>query len=131
MQLFRESPLTPNKYSRPQTPLKEVRGITLHWVENPGTSADFNRNYFEMRKSGQHGYGSAHYIIDNRGILQCIPEDEMAYHVGAQSYTALALRFDWRSLGHNGAASREVGESALDSVDAGRHGQETLDILTG
>jgi N-acetylmuramoyl-L-alanine amidase CwlA len=91
MQLFRESLLTPNKYSRPQTPLTEVRGIAIHWVENAGTSADFNRNYFEMRKSGQHNYGSAHYIIDDRGILQCIPEDEMAYHVGARSYTAFAL----------------------------------------
>lgn len=71
--------LTPNKYSRPQIPLKTVKKIVLHYVGNPGTSAKANRNYFENQKSGGR-YVSAHYIVGLEGeILRCIPENEVAY----------------------------------------------------
>jgi len=66
-----------------ETIVQKVEGIAMHWVENPGTSAEFNRNWFEGRKTGEHGYGSAHYIVDSSGIIQCIPDDEIAFHVGA------------------------------------------------
>jgi N-acetylmuramoyl-L-alanine amidase CwlA len=89
--VIREALLTPNWFSRPETKLDCVRAIALHWVENPGTSAEFNRLYFEGRKDGMSGYGSAHYIIDDTETVRCIPEDEMAYHVGGvQEYTAMA-----------------------------------------
>ena len=49
--------------------------------------------YFEERKNGRKGWGSAHYIIDMSGeIVWCIPEREMAYHVGADRYTEYAKR---------------------------------------
>ena len=83
--------LTPNEYSRPMKPMN-VRGIVLHWVENPGQSARSVMHYFEQRKEGKHGYGSAHYIVDDEEIIQCIPWDEMAYHVGAKQYTEMALK---------------------------------------
>ena len=84
--------LTPNPYSRPQVKLRKILALVLHWVENPGTSANFNRSYFERRRYGKTGYGSAHYIVDLSGdILACIPIDEMAYHVGAAKYTTYAL----------------------------------------
>ena len=74
--------LTPNEWSRPQRPIDEVRAIAMHWVENPGTGAQFNWDWFELRKGGQHGYGSAHFIIDPIETIWCMPLDEMAYHVG-------------------------------------------------
>ena len=78
--------LTPNEYSRPRTKLKGVKAIVLHWVANPGTSAEGNWNYFE--KHPDKSYGSAHFIIDSTGlILWAIPLNEMAYHVGADVYT--------------------------------------------
>ncbi|MCR8982694.1 peptidoglycan recognition family protein [Brevibacillus laterosporus] len=43
----------------------------------------------------RHGecQGSAHYIIDLNGdILRCIPENEMAYHIGSTTHTASALK---------------------------------------
>jgi N-acetylmuramoyl-L-alanine amidase len=83
--------LTPNQYSRPQRPLEQIKGIVVHWVENPGKSAEFNRNYFESLKDSQKHYASAHYVIDSNTIIQCIPENEMAYHVGADKYTDLAM----------------------------------------
>jgi N-acetylmuramoyl-L-alanine amidase CwlA len=80
--------LTPNKYSRPQTALHKIKGLIMHWVANPQTSAEFNRNYFEMRKNGKLGYGSAHLIVGLTGeIIQCIPLDEVAHHAGPTSKT--------------------------------------------
>jgi N-acetylmuramoyl-L-alanine amidase len=76
--------LTPNKYSRPQVKLKEVRGIVIHYVANTNSSAIANRNFFENRKYGKTDFGSAHFIVGLKGdIIQCLPEDEMAYHVGS------------------------------------------------
>ena len=71
--------LTPNKYSRPQIPLKSVKKAVLHYVGNPKSSAMANRNYFENQKSGGR-YVSSHYIVGLEGeILRCVPENEVAY----------------------------------------------------
>jgi N-acetylmuramoyl-L-alanine amidase len=89
--LIVEDLLTPNEYSRPQRKLREVRGIVMHWVANPMTTPGQNREFFEQRRHGQNGYGSAHYIIGTAGqILQVIPDTEMAYHVGSKEYTEYA-----------------------------------------
>lgn len=80
--------LTKNPYSRPGKPLEKVKGIVVHWTANEakGANAKRNRDYFESLKTGDKGYASAHYIVDDEEIILCIPEDEMAYHVGAKSY---------------------------------------------
>ena len=71
--------LTPNKYSRPQIPLKSVKKVVLHYVGNPKSSAMANRNYFENQKNGGR-YVSSHYIVGLEGeILRCVPENEVAY----------------------------------------------------
>lgn len=71
--------LTPNKFSRPQIPLKSVKKVVLHYVGNPKSSAMANRNYFENQKNGGR-YVSSHYIIGLEGeILRCVPENEVAY----------------------------------------------------
>ena len=71
--------LTPNKYSRPQIPLKSVKKAVLHYVGNPKSSAMANRNYFENQKNGGR-YVSSHYIVGLSGeILRCVPENEVAY----------------------------------------------------
>jgi N-acetylmuramoyl-L-alanine amidase CwlA len=85
--------LTPNEYSRPQRKLHTVKAIVIHWVANPSTTARANRDFFEIRADGGKGYGSAHYIIDDREVIEAIPQDEMAYHVGADTYTPFALEF--------------------------------------
>ena len=76
--------LTINNWSRPGKKLKAVLAIVMHWTANPKASAKANRDYFEQRKCGSDGYGSAHYIIDQDGsIIQAIPETEIAYHCGS------------------------------------------------
>ena len=88
-----ENLLTPNPYSRPGNKLSKVKGIVIHWVANRNSTAAANRNFFESRKNGTKGYGSAHEIIDLNGeVVVCIPKDEMAYHVGSPNpYTEEAL----------------------------------------
>lgn len=85
-----ENLLTINKYSRPGTKIIKTKAIVLHWVGNPNQGAESVRKFFESLKSqGDDGtkFASAHEIIDTDGSrLVCIPEAEMAYHVGAQNY---------------------------------------------
>lgn len=72
--------LTPNEYSRPQTPLKKVKSVVVHYTANPGTRAEANRNYFESLKTSKITSASSHFVIGLNGeIIQCIPLDEISY----------------------------------------------------
>ena len=72
--------LTPNKYSRPQIPLTDVKKIAVHYVGNPKSTAKNNRDYFENLKNTHARYVSAHFIIGLDGeIIQCIPLSEWSY----------------------------------------------------
>ncbi len=72
--------LTPNKYSRPQTKLKKVNNIVIHYTANPGSDAEANRNYFESLKDSHITYASSHFIVGLDGeIVQCIPLTEISY----------------------------------------------------
>jgi N-acetylmuramoyl-L-alanine amidase len=72
--------LTPNEYSRPQTPLTEVNSIVIHYTANPGTNAESNRNYFENLRINKLTSASSHFIIGLEGeIIQCIPLDEISF----------------------------------------------------
>lgn len=82
-----EALLTPNRWSRPQRSLGVVRAIVLHWYAHPKQTARGARGWWEARKDGARGYGSAHIAIDDRETLLCVPLDEIAYHVGADTYT--------------------------------------------
>jgi N-acetylmuramoyl-L-alanine amidase len=76
--------LTENEYSRPGKRLQKVLAIVIHWTANPAANAKQNRDYFESKKTGMSGYASAHYIIDQNGIIvAAIPENEVAYHCGS------------------------------------------------
>ena len=75
--------LTINEYSRPGRRIREMLGLVMHWTANPAANAKQNRDFFENKKTGMGGYGSAHYIIDQNGIIvAAIPENEVAYHCG-------------------------------------------------
>lgn len=76
--------LTVNEYSRPARKLHKVLAIVIHWTANPSANAKENRDFFENKKAGTGGYASAHYIIDQNGIIvAAIPENEIAYHCGS------------------------------------------------
>ena len=73
--------LAVNEWSRPGAPLKSVSGVVLHYVGNPGTSAQANRNYFNSLADGAlETYASSHFIVGLDGeVLQCVPMTEIAY----------------------------------------------------
>ena len=76
--------LTINPYSRPGRSIVMLKALVLHWTANPMANAKQNRDFFESRKTGMGGYGSAHYVIGQKGeIIHCIPDDEIAYHCGS------------------------------------------------
>lgn len=85
--------LTVNPYSRPGTELKKIRGIVIHYVGNPGTTAEANRNYFESLSAGTDGvYASAHFIVGLEGeVLQCIPLTEISYASNSRNDDTIAI----------------------------------------
>lgn len=89
----RQDYLTVNEWSRPGTELKEIRGVVIHYVGNPGTTAQANRNYFESLSSGKEGtYASSHFIVGLEGeVIQCIPLDEIAYASNTRNGDTVAI----------------------------------------
>ncbi len=84
--------LTSNPYSRPQTKLKKVKGLVIHYVANPGTTAQQNRNYFEGLKDSKITKASSHFIIGLDGeIIQCIPSGEIAYASNERNEDTLSI----------------------------------------
>ena len=91
--IYKLDPLTVNAYSRPGKPLTAVRAIVLHWTMAPGQDIKQTRQYWEDRFDGNNGFGGAHMLIDGERVLETIPLNEMAYHVGAERYTEFAVRY--------------------------------------
>lgn len=69
--------LTVNECPGPARPLEDIRGVVIHYVGNPGTTARANRNYFESLSSGEEAaYASSHFVVGLEGeVIQCIPLD--------------------------------------------------------
>lgn len=84
--------LTPNEYSRPQTPLNKVKSVVIHYTANPGTTAESNRNYFENLKDNQSTSVSSHFVIGLDGqIIQCIPLDEISYASNTRNIDTISI----------------------------------------
>lgn len=72
--------LTINPYSRPGIVRKKTKGIVIHYVANPMSSAKQNRDYFESLKYRHDRQASSHFIVGLDGeIIQCIPSEEISY----------------------------------------------------
>jgi hypothetical protein len=76
----------------------QPKGIVVHYVGNPRSTAMANRNYFNSS-----GVASAHYIIDMSGeIVQAIPDNEVAWHAGrsyGSKWNAMAKTNNYRFIG--------------------------------
>ncbi|SKA90586.1 SH3 domain-containing protein [Caloramator quimbayensis] len=85
--------------NRPKIKLKKLKGIVIHWTANTGKGADAlaNRNYFNSTDRA----ASAHFIVDDHQIIQCILEDEVAFHVGANKYRSAGEKIREGSFGPN------------------------------
>ncbi len=75
-----EQLLSINQYSRPGTKIKSLSYIVIHYLGNPGTTAQQNHDYFESLAALENAYMSANYIVGTDGeIIHCVPDDEVAY----------------------------------------------------
>lgn len=75
-----------SSYCRSGEKQGEIQYVVIHWVENPESSAMWNRNYFNSFATSHEKTASSHYIIGLKGeIIKCIPEDEVAFHSGSYS----------------------------------------------
>lgn len=62
-------------HSRTGKDLKRVRDIVIHYVGNPGSTAQGNRDYFDSDKSTV----SSHFVVGLDGeVIQCVPLDEQS-----------------------------------------------------
>lgn len=69
-----------NEYSRPGKKLDAVRGLVIHYVGNPGTTAAANRSYFARLATSGATYASSNFIVGLDGeVIECVPADEVAY----------------------------------------------------
>lgn len=61
---------------------KEIKYLVIHYTANDGDSAKGNANYFKEHIVE----ASAHYFVDDSGVIQSVPDDSVAYSVGGKKY---------------------------------------------
>ncbi|MFV0399413.1 MAG: N-acetylmuramoyl-L-alanine amidase family protein [Oscillospiraceae bacterium] len=67
-----------------------IQYIVLHYTANDGDTARGNCQYF----SGPNRLASAHYFVDEHGVWLSVPEQDTAWHCGANRYKHPTCRND-------------------------------------
>ena len=81
-----------NEYSRPGIALEQVNGIVIHYIGNPGTSAQANRDYFNALKDAHITKASSHFVVGLEGeIIQCVPTSEISYALNDRNKDTIAI----------------------------------------
>ncbi|MDO5409258.1 MAG: peptidoglycan recognition family protein [Lachnospiraceae bacterium] len=81
-----------NEYSRPGTPLKQVNGIVVHYVANPGSNGWENRDYFAGLAETHTTKAGAHFIIGLDGtVIQCVPLNELTYCSNSRNVDTVSI----------------------------------------
>ena len=81
-----------NEYSRPGTPLEQVNGVVIHYVGNPGTTAEQNHSYFQNLAETGETYASSHFLVGLEGeIIQNVPLNEIAYCSSERNADTIAI----------------------------------------
>ncbi len=116
-----------NPFSRPAEKLQSVKAIIVHYTACPKASAKNIRDYFDnlkkQSKPDTARSASAHYAVDDDNIIEIIPPDEVAYHVGAKQiqYTELS-----RSLGNRSPNNYTIGIEMCHDDESGKISVKTL-----
>lgn len=73
---------------RPGIELDGVKDIAIHYVANPGSTAQNNHDYFDQPETQV----SAHFIVGLEGeIIQCIPLNEMSYATNDRNNDTISI----------------------------------------
>lgn len=89
-----EKLLTIDNNTRSGQELEKVKSIVIHNTGEPGQTAEGMWNYYEeLSKSGDVSE-SVHFLVDDDGsIIQCIPCDEIAFHVLSKNKEAIGIQY--------------------------------------
>lgn len=85
-----------NVFSRPDVSRQRVNHIVIHYVGNPGSTAQGNRNYFDNLADQDPAKGgtstSSHFVVGLEGeVIQCIPITEIAYANAPRNDDTIAI----------------------------------------
>lgn len=81
-----------NEYSRPAIAIEKVNDIAIHYVGNPGTTAQQNRDYFSSLATTKDRSASSHFVIGLDGeIIQCIPLNEKSYATNHRNFDTISI----------------------------------------
>ena len=68
--------------------LEGIRNIVIHYVANPGTTAQQNRNYFNNPDTRS----SSHFVVGLKGeVIQCIPLDEKSSATNERNIDTISI----------------------------------------
>lgn len=88
----REELLPRNPWSRPGTQMEGLTGIVVHYVGNPGTTAEQNRSYFAGLAKSHETYASSHFLVGLEGeVFLCVPPGEVAYCSNSRNGDTLSV----------------------------------------
>lgn len=89
-----EELLTVNPYSRPGEYLERVNAVVIHYVGNPGSTAEGNRSYFQGLADSGATSASSNLIVGLEGeTLLCVPLNEMAYCSNRRNSDTISIEF--------------------------------------
>ena len=113
-----------NKYSRPGKTMKTVKGIVVHGTACPRATAKNIRDYFANTGPNQKRYASSQFVIGLEGeIIEIMPANEVAYHVGSRTYTHAKREY----LGKGNPNYCTIGIELCHEKADGKFNQKTLD----
>ena len=97
----------PKRVNAPGTAIAP-RGIILHYIGNPGTSARQNASYFAHVGTQT----SVHYIVDDREVIEIIPPDRKSYGTSDRAHNESFIQIE---MCHPDASGR-IEEAVLEKV---------------
>lgn len=96
--------------SRPGLPMNHPTSITIHWIgPYPNQQPMDPRAWWLKGPDGQGLAASAHYIVKDDKCVQCIPENEVAWHTGGKG--------NYSSIGIEVIPMNKMGEFSLDTIE--------------
>jgi hypothetical protein len=72
---------------------KPLENIIIHWIgPYPNQTVSAPWNWWENGSNGGGTQASAHFIIKDSDIMQCVPLDEIAWHSGdSRNYNSIGI----------------------------------------